>query len=74
MVFVGMEMKLLHFYEHGHQAELHALENVVQAPLNEPFNHENMLWEIVIRHIGMCNKVITLSKLHSFSQLGCLIS
>jgi hypothetical protein len=43
MVFVGMEKKLLHFYEHGHQTELHALENVVQAPPNEPFNHENML-------------------------------
>jgi hypothetical protein len=43
MVFVGMEKKLLHFYEHGHKVELHALENVVQAPPNKPFNHENML-------------------------------
>jgi hypothetical protein len=32
MVFASMEGKLLHLYEHGHQVELHALENVVQTP------------------------------------------
>ncbi len=34
MVFVGMEGKLFHLYEHGHQAKLQALENVVQTPLD----------------------------------------
>jgi hypothetical protein len=50
--FVGMEKKLP-LYEHGHQVELHALENVNQTPLNGPFDHEDLLWGIVIRHIKM---------------------
>jgi hypothetical protein len=29
-----MEGKLLHLYEHDHQVELRALENVVQTPLD----------------------------------------
>jgi hypothetical protein len=52
MVFVGMEGKL-HLYEHGHQDELQALENVIQTPPNGPFDHEDLLWEVVIQHIGM---------------------
>jgi hypothetical protein len=52
MVFVGMEGKL-HLYQHGHQVELHALENVVQTLLDGPFNHEDLLWEVVIRYIRM---------------------
>jgi hypothetical protein len=52
MVFVGMEGKL-HLYEHGHQAELHALENVIQILPNGPFDHENLLWEVVIQHTRM---------------------
>jgi hypothetical protein len=47
MVFVGMEGKLP-LYEHGHQVELQALENVVQTPLDGPFDHEDLLWEVVI--------------------------
>jgi hypothetical protein len=46
MVFVGMEGKLP-LYEHVHQVELHALKNVVQTPLDGPFNHEDLLWEII---------------------------
>jgi hypothetical protein len=42
MVFAGMEGELP-LYEHGHQTELHALENVVQTPLDGPFDHEDLL-------------------------------
>jgi hypothetical protein len=52
MVFVGMEGKLP-LYEHGHQAKLQALENVVQTPLDGPFDHEILLWEVIIRHTRM---------------------
>jgi hypothetical protein len=52
MVFVGMEGNLP-LYEHGHQAKLQALENVVQTPPYGPFDHEDLMWEIVIRHIRM---------------------
>ncbi len=52
MVFAGMEGKLP-LYEHGHQIELHALENVVQTPPNGPFDHEDLLWEIIIWHTRM---------------------
>jgi hypothetical protein len=37
----------------GHQAKLQALENVVQTPLDGPFDHEDLLWEIIIQHIRM---------------------
>ncbi len=47
MVFASMEGKL-HLYEHGHQVELQALENVIQTPLDGFFDHENLLWEVVI--------------------------
>jgi hypothetical protein len=36
MVFAGMEGKLP-LYEHGHEAKLQALENVVQTPLDFTF-------------------------------------
>jgi len=52
MVFVGMGGKLP-FYEHGHQIELQALKNVVQTPPDGPFDHQDLLWEIIIRHTGM---------------------
>ncbi len=52
MVFAGMEGELP-LYEHGHQTELHALENVVQTPLDGPFDHEDLLWEIIIWHTRM---------------------
>jgi hypothetical protein len=52
MVFASMEGKL-HLYVHGHQVELRALENVVQTPLYGFFDHEDLLWKIVIQHIGM---------------------
>jgi hypothetical protein len=42
-----MEGKLP-LYEHGHQAKLQALENVVQTPPYGPFDHEYLLWEVVI--------------------------
>jgi hypothetical protein len=47
MVFVSMKGKLP-LYEHGHQIELHALENIVQTPPNGPFDHEDLLWEVII--------------------------
>ncbi len=72
MVFVGMERKLP-LYTHGHQVKLEALENVVQTPLDGPFNHEDLMWEIFIRHIKM-QQGPTLLKLHSSPQLKCLIS
>jgi len=43
----------LPLYEHGYQAELQALENVVQTPPYGPFDHEDLMWEVVIQHIGM---------------------
>jgi len=52
MVFASMEGKL-HLYEHGHQAKLHTLENVVQTPLDGLFDHEDLLWEVAIQHIRM---------------------
>jgi len=52
MVFVGMEGNLP-LYEHGDQVELHALKNVIQTPLDGPFDHENLMREIIIRHTGM---------------------
>jgi len=72
MVFVGMEGKLP-LYEHGHQVEVQALENVVQTPLDGPFDHEDLLWEVVIEHIKMQQGPILL-KLHSSPQFECLIS
>jgi hypothetical protein len=38
MVFTSMEGKLP-LYEHGYQANLQVLENVVQTPPNGPFDH-----------------------------------
>jgi hypothetical protein len=67
-----MEGKLP-LYEHGHQVELHALENVIQTPLDESFDQEDLLWEVIIRTLG-CNKTLTLLKLHSPRQFECLIS
>jgi hypothetical protein len=52
MVSASMEVKL-HLYEHGHQVELQALENVVQTPPYGPFDHENLLWAIVIQRTRM---------------------
>jgi hypothetical protein len=52
MVFVGMEGKL-HLYEHGHQAKLHALKNIIQTLPDGPFDHEDLLWEVLIRHTRM---------------------
>jgi hypothetical protein len=52
MVFASMEGKLP-LYEHGHQAKLQALENVVQTPPNGPFDHEDLLWEVIVQHIGI---------------------
>jgi hypothetical protein len=52
MVFVGMEGKSP-LYEHGHQVELHAFENVVQTPPNGHFDHEDLLWEVIIQHTRM---------------------
>jgi hypothetical protein len=70
--FASMEKKLP-LYEHGHQLELQALENVIQTPLDGPFDHEDLLWEVVIRHTRM-QQGPTLLKLHSSPQLECLIS
>jgi hypothetical protein len=47
-----MEGKLP-LYEHGHQAELQTLKNVVQTPPDGPFDHEDLFWEIIIRHSKM---------------------
>jgi hypothetical protein len=43
-----MEGKLSHLYENGHQAKMQPLENVVQRPPYGPFEHQNLLWEIII--------------------------
>ncbi len=50
MVFIGIEGKL-HYMPN--KAKLLALENVVQTPPNGPFDHEDLLGEVVIWHIGM---------------------
>jgi hypothetical protein len=42
-----MERKLLHLYENGHQAKMQTLKNVVQTPPYRPFDHENLLWEVI---------------------------
>jgi hypothetical protein len=72
MVFIGMEGKLL-LYEHGHQAKLQTLKNLVQTPPDGPFDYEDSLWEVLIQYIG-CNKALALLRLHSSPQLECLIS
>ncbi len=41
MVFTSMEGRLT-LYEHGHQVELQALKNVIQTPLDGPFDHEDI--------------------------------
>jgi hypothetical protein len=48
MVFINMEVKLLHLYTHNRPVELQALEHVVQTLLYGPFDHEDLLWEIDI--------------------------
>ncbi len=47
MVLASMEGKL-NLHEHGHQIELQALGNVVQTLLDGFFDHEDLLWEVVI--------------------------
>jgi hypothetical protein len=32
---------------------MHALENVIQTPPHGPFDHEDLLWEVIIRHTKM---------------------
>jgi hypothetical protein len=74
MVFASMEGKLP-LYKHGHEAELQTLENVVQTPLDGPFDHEDLLWEVIVRHTRMQQgPCLALLKLHSSPQLECLIS
>ncbi len=46
-----MEGKLP-LYEHGHQAKLQTLKNLVKTPLDGPFDYEDSLWEVIIRYIG----------------------
>jgi hypothetical protein len=48
MIFINMEMKLLHLYVHNHLVELQALEHVVQTLLDGPFDHEDFLREVDI--------------------------
>jgi hypothetical protein len=72
MVFAGMEGKL-HLYEHGHQAKLQALKNVVQTPPYGPFDHEDLLWEVVVWHTRM-QQGLCLVEVAFTPQLECLIS
>jgi predicted Zn-dependent protease with MMP-like domain len=49
MVFIGMEGKLSHLYEHMHQVKLQVLEHIAQTPLDaRPFDHEDLMREVVI--------------------------
>jgi hypothetical protein len=43
----------LPLYEHGHQTKLHALENVIQTPADGLFDHEDLLWEVIMQHTRM---------------------
>jgi hypothetical protein len=52
MVLTGIERRLP-LYEHGHQTKLQTLENVVQTPTDGLFDHEDLLWEVIIQHTGM---------------------
>jgi hypothetical protein len=48
MIFINMEMKLLHLYMHNHSVELQTLEHAIQTLLDGPFDHEDFLWEVDI--------------------------
>jgi hypothetical protein len=63
MVLASMGGKL-HLYEHGHQVELQALENVVQTPLDGFFDHEICCGKLSFDTLG-CNKALALLRLHS---------
>ncbi len=49
----NMEGELFDVYEHNHQVEFIALEHLVQTPTNEPFDHEDLLGNIILWHIKM---------------------
>jgi hypothetical protein len=68
-----MEGKLLHLYENGHQAKMQALENVVQTHRMGLLIMKICCGKLPFDTLG-CNKALVLLKLHSYLQLGCLIS
>jgi hypothetical protein len=72
MVFVGIEGKLP-LYEHGHQYELHALENVIQIAPMGLLIMKICCGKSSLNTLG-CNKALALLKLHSSPQLKYLIS
>jgi len=52
------------FYKHGREVvalvwtrpsgfKLHALKTIIQTPPYRPFDHEDLLWEVVIQHTWM---------------------
>ncbi len=48
MIFASMEGKLLHLYEYNHQVKLQALEKCSSNPPNGHFDHEDLMWEVII--------------------------
>jgi len=48
MIFASMEGKLLHLYEYNHQIKLQALEKYSSNPPNGHFDHEDLMWEVII--------------------------
>jgi hypothetical protein len=43
MICASMKGKLLHLYEHSHQAKLQTLEHVVQTPPDGSIDHDDLL-------------------------------
>jgi hypothetical protein len=74
MDFASMKGKLLHLYEHSHQAKLQTLKHVVQTPPDGPFDHDDLLCSKLSFDTLGCNKALTLLRSHSSPQFGCFIS
>jgi hypothetical protein len=74
MIFAHMEGKLP-LYEHGHQVELLALKNVVQTRPDGPFDHEDLLWEVIIRHTKMQQglRLVEVTFIPTIQMLDCLV-
>ncbi len=59
MVFINMEVKLLHLYVHNHPVELQTLEYVVQAIL-----YEDLIWKVDIWHMDATRPLPCWSCIH----------
>jgi hypothetical protein len=67
-----MEGDFLHSYEHKHQVELITLEHLIQTSQMGPLSMKTSFGYSSF-DAQICNKAFTLLKLHSSSQLECMM-